>query len=96
MNSVRDVLVRPKMYTIGGSVGEIYAFLTGYVSGLSAHRPTPLEDIVGEWTYFNDWLHKKLQCGRQDTFNAFVSKFGNGESSAKKLLEMYEEYVADR
>src|SRR5687768_11312890 len=56
-NPVRDlteaVFVRPSMYTIGGTLEEVAAFLRGFYSGMAAHS----RDQVGleKAEYWNDF-----------------------------------------
>lgn len=90
MKSVWYVLIRPKMYTMSGTLGEVVAFIKGYTGGLSKHQPDA--PIVVEWVDFTDWLRRRLSVDTEDLFDVFVGRYGNNEAALKKLQEYFDEY----
>jgi hypothetical protein len=62
------VLLRPKMYTLDGSYGEVIAFLEGFFSGMAKHSggiPPPAK----RWFAFRDWFAKQL-VGPHDEYSS--------------------------
>lgn len=98
MDSIKYVFIRPKMYTLGGTVTEVYSFLKGYTGGLSAHRPSvelARYPILGEWEDFRDWLGKKLGTYGSQAFDIFVLRYGDNDEAMKTLLNYYDEFVIE-
>jgi len=90
MDSISYILVRPRMYTISGTLGEVVAFIKGYVGGLSKRDPDAT--IVIEWVSFTEWLRHKLDVGYGDLFDTFVQHYGNDALAVIRLHEYFDEY----
>jgi hypothetical protein len=55
------VFVRPNMYTIGGTLEEVGAFLEGFYSGMAAHSRDPV--ALGQarrWSDFCAWAAERI------------------------------------
>ena len=70
---IETVLLRPNMYTINGTYGEVIAFLKGYISGIA--KVDSNNDIVMEWYGFTKWLSDQLNVDSADVFSTFFNRY---------------------
>lgn len=84
---IKSVLVRPKMYTLSGTYGEVVAFLEGYYSGIAKIKT----DFDGkyEWTFFLEWLKEKIGQSNKSLAISFLDAY------PKETLEKFNEYYFD-
>ena len=69
---VEGVFIRPKMYTIGGTVFEVAAFLEGYFS--CATRSDPKLEYWVFWGDFNTWLLAEIDNELQGDWHLLYQK----------------------
>lgn len=81
---IESVLIRPKMYTISGTYGEVVAFLEGYYSGLAKNNPDSPE--VVQWSIYRDWLSQELGQSSVVQLVVLHNKFGD------KSLEIFGDF----
>ena len=86
-NLIESVFVRPKMYSLTGSYGEVIAFLTGYYSGVAKGQPELKETT---WTSFCIWLSKHLGVPISKEFDALYEKYHDRAFDA--LIRLYFEF----
>src|SRR5687768_1547816 len=80
------VLLRPTMYTMGGSFEEVIAFLTGYFSGAAQGGPHA-PDVV-QWSYFRAWLAEQLGWPRTNLFQEFRNRYETDEAARQEFLRL--------
>jgi hypothetical protein len=90
MTFTEAVLLRPRMYTLGGSYEEVVAFLEGYHSGMAKYDPYAVP--VSEWASFRDWLREQMRADSTDVFARFKDQEGNGSSPLASLLEWFSRF----
>ena len=86
------------MYTLTGTVAEVYAFLKGFTSGLANHRSSSemLEyPILGEWEDFRYWLGEELNVNYTRAFDELIEKYPEQEKATQILKESYERFIGD-
>ena len=66
------VLLRPKMYTLGGTYEEVVAFLDGYFSGMA--KANPYAPPVLQWVAFQQWLAVQLSVPSSDVFSTLKNE----------------------
>ncbi|MBW3624429.1 MAG: hypothetical protein KY468_13570 [Armatimonadetes bacterium] len=93
-----SVLLRPKMYTIGGTFEEVMAFLEGFYSGLAKADPHNLS--VVEWGIFKtEWLRRKLyneyglELSGSPVFDQIKNHWNDDEILKKKTKEWLTEFI---
>ena len=94
MSIIEGTFTRPQMYTIGGTVFEVGAFLEGYISGL-AHDPKHQYPIISIWSDFNIYLSNQIEDGNGGWYGAFSGVrrlFASEEESFDYLLDKYYEF----
>ena len=79
------VLLRPTMYTRGGTFAEVVAFLEGYYSGMA--NGDPYAPLVAEWEAFRGWLSAQLCVDTSEVFDAFQKRYGGDANALTKLAE---------
>ena len=84
------VLLRPAMYTLGGSYEETIAFLEGYHSGVA--RGAPHADPIREWEDFCEWLASRLSVPRSEVFSTLRGRHSSGVAALSALLGELVEY----
>ncbi len=67
---IEGTFIRPQMYTIGGTIFEVGAFLEGYISGL-AHNPKHQYPIINIWSDFNSYLSNQIEDSNGGWHGAF-------------------------
>jgi hypothetical protein len=86
------VLLRPKMYTLGGSFEEVVAFLEGYHSGLAKGNPHACS--VDQWTPFCEWLTKQLGVSDSvDTFKKLRGLHPTSEAALEDMLRKFRQFM---
>ncbi|MEM7375637.1 MAG: hypothetical protein AAF587_44000 [Bacteroidota bacterium] len=86
-NLIEAAFVRPKMYTVNGTYGEVVAFLKGYYSGIAKIQPEMRETI---WITFCTWLSKKMNVSIADEFNVLQESYQ--DKSLEALIQLYYEF----
>ena len=86
-NLIDSVFVRPKMYTLTGSYGEVVAFLTGFYSGL-AKGQKDLDETP--WASFCVWLARHLNVSTAEQFDVLYQQ--HQADSLNTLVHLYREY----
>lgn len=79
------VLLRPKMYTLGGTFEEAIAFLEGYYSGMA--KANPCAAPVAEWVSFQHWLSDKLNVPSSEIFARVREMHSDSLTSSRKMAE---------
>ncbi len=85
------VFLRPRMYTHGGTFGEIIAFLDGYYSGMA--KVDPDAPPVDEWAGFREWLARKLDAPWSEVLDRLIQVESGGDGS-RAMLEHIQEFRA--
>ncbi len=86
---ISAVLLRPKMYTLHGSFGEVTAFLEGYYSGTAInHMNDPSVTVWSEFLYF---LCKKLEVTSSEVMHEFQNRYGS--EAIDELEKAYDEFT---
>lgn len=88
------VLLRPEMYTQGGTFAEAIAFLEGYYSGMA--KSNPYAAPVVEWEAFQRWLSEQLSVDSSEVFGRFVECYGQDQAARKKLVDMLSNFYQSR
>jgi hypothetical protein len=88
---VESVLIRPQMYTVGGSVLEVAAFLEGYYSGMA--KIAPYSHKVAEWTDFVAAIAVDGHSGWASVFRHVDSTFNTADEAFDWLLSAYLDHV---
>jgi hypothetical protein len=96
---VEAVIMHPKMYTTGGSYGEVNAFLKGHMGGLikglasvpvaadGTGSPDPWEfREFKEWSEFRDQLATELETDSSHAFARFRERYGTDGEALTELL----------
>ena len=84
---VESALIRPSMYTVGGSVLEVAAFLEGYYSGLA--KGSPKSDHGSAWS---DFVAAIAGDGHPDWHTVFRDvnlRFNSCDEAFDWLLSVY-------
>lgn len=82
---IEGFLFRPKMYTINGSDEELYAFITGYVSGLAKYN---LRDpIVVAWSDFRQWVLSQYSESKTDGMDEILKR------KSETLYQMFQSFI---
>lgn len=89
-----SVMLRPKMYTLGGSYQEVVAFLEGHISGLAKFDADL--DIVREWWSFREWLEGQFGAGRTEALKILLERHETNEAALEDLLENLRKYQSER
>ena len=79
------VCLRPKMYTLGGTIEELSAFFEGYFSGLA--RADLSDARVRRWNSFCEHLKSDLQV--EDTRQAFARLRLLHGSNEEAIADLY-------
>ena len=82
------VMLRPLMYTVTGTFGEVVSFLEGYYSGMAKGNLYALP--VAEWAAFHKWLAGRIDAGGSSVFVAMHEKYG--DAALKQLSEWFSEF----
>jgi len=83
------VILRPKMYTSGGTFEETLAFLDGYYSGMA--KMDPDASPVVEWAGFQEWLARKLDVPLSHLLEKMNQVWSGGDDS-RAMLEHIQEF----
>lgn len=91
------VFVRPKMYTINGTVEEVAAFLEGFYSGLAAHtRDAQRMAEAQQWWNFHLRLHHHVPNGAGKSWFDLVgllrADYGDDQPIFFQLIQWYQAY----
>ena len=80
------VLLRPKMYTITGTLGEIVCFLNGYYSGIArSHSCAP---DVQEWQQFRRFLSRHFLVDSAYIFHRMMECYPENEKAIEAMSEL--------
>ena len=79
------VLLRPAMYTLGGTFAEVVAFLEGYYSGVA--NGNPYAPSAAEWEAFRVWLSAQFCVDTSEVFAALQTRCGSDRTALMKLAE---------
>lgn len=95
---IEAVCLRPQMYTIGGTLEEVGAFLEGFYSGLTAHnRDKDAVEVAQEWFTFCKWANNHFNESSEETwYTLFVNlreKYSHDSDALNKLLLLFIEYT---
>jgi hypothetical protein len=88
------VLLRPEMYTPGGTFVEAIAFLEGYYSGMA--KTNPYAAPVVEWEDFRRWLANQLSVDTSEVLGRFVACYGQDQAARKNLLDRLSDFYKSR
>jgi hypothetical protein len=83
VNLLEAVLIRPKMYTLGGTFEEVVAFLEGYYSGMSKGNLYAIP--VLEWASFRTWLSEKVASNTSEVFARFRDLHADGPAALEGM-----------
>ena len=86
------VLLRPKIYTLGGTFEEVVAFLEGYVSGMA--KADPYAPPVLQWASFQSWLSERLGVSSSEAFLRFREIHESNQASLEKMWEWFTQFQA--
>ncbi len=87
------VLLRPKMYTLGGTYEEAMAFLEGYFSGMA--KENPYAAPVCEWVSFQRWLAEQLAVPTSDALSKLKSTYPSSQDALSGMLEWLSRFRAE-
>jgi hypothetical protein len=82
---VEAVLLRPRMYTLGGTFEEAVAFLEGYFSGMAKGNPSAAP--VLQWASFRNWLSESMGVPSSEIFSRFRELHEDSHAALEKMLE---------
>jgi hypothetical protein len=91
---IEAVLRRPRMYTISGTVLEVYAFIDGYISGLA--RSNYADPRVDEWNEFCTWLSQATETSRPHAILRILAEAGGDEAAFVRLIDHYRNFQMSR
>jgi hypothetical protein len=57
---IEAVCRRPKMYTLDGTLAEVFCFLNGFYSSIANHNPPACETASHNWDGFLEWASARL------------------------------------
>ena len=88
------VLVRPWMYTIGGTLEEVGAFLEGFYSGMAAHNRNPGAQAEAQrWFDFCIWAAAHIEGaapgGWYHLFKALRQAYPEDAMAFARLAALY-------
>lgn len=91
---VEAVCLRPLMYTIGGTIEEIGAFLEGFYSGMASHnRDASATSEAQLWYDFCEWATKTLEATESGNwyilFKGLRRAHDNDSEALVKLASLY-------
>ncbi len=72
---VASVLVRPQMYTVTGSLAEVFCFLHGFFDGQTHHARDrrAMEQAQRQWYGFLSWVQPRLRQPTSDGWHEIYS-----------------------
>ena len=85
---VETILLRPKMYTLSGTFGEVVAFLEGYYSGMTQSSANAAS--APDWEAFRAWLAER--SGIEATGGFLTFQQTNAQAVVKQLSEWLAEF----
>lgn len=88
------VLLRPKMYTLGGTFEEAVAFLEGYFSGMAKGNPSV--PPVSQWSSFRDWLSGTTGASSSEVFLKFRELHESNQAALESLLESFSRFQKEQ
>jgi hypothetical protein len=94
---IEAVCVRPRMYTIGGTLEEAGAFLQGFYSGMAAHNQNPAAlKEAGRWSDFCTWAAERVEGatpgGWYQLFQALRRAYPEDVGAFVQLRTLYHEF----
>ncbi len=95
---VASVLVRPAMYTITGSLAEVFCFLHGFFDGQTRHARDQrvLEQAYRQWFGFLVWLQPRLgqlpSDGWHEIYSALHQQYPSDDEALGYLQTAYHAY----
>ncbi len=95
---VASVLVRPAMYTITGSLAEVFCFLHGFFDGQTQHARDRrvMEQAHRQWYGFLTWLQPRLgqlpSDGWHEIYSALHQQYPSDEEALVYLETAYHTY----
>jgi hypothetical protein len=104
-NPVREfaeaVFVRPSMYTIGGTLEEVAAFLEGFYSGMIAHnRDRAAFNEAARWRDFCAWAAEQIGGAERPSwvhmFQALRRAYPDDTAGFLRLAELYIAFRRER
>ena len=85
---IEGALIRPAMYTIGGTVPEVAAFLEGYFSALAKHPET--QSVPDDWLAFTAFVGAETShVGWHEVYANIAARFDTDDEAFDWLLTMY-------
>jgi len=93
VNLPEAVLLRPRMYTLGGTFEEVIAFLEGYYSGMAKGNPYAIP--VLEWASFRTWLSEKMGLAPSEVFAKFRNLHADGPAALAGMQNCLSEFRAE-
>jgi hypothetical protein len=92
---IEGTLIRPAMYTIGGSIPEVAAFLEGYFSG--AHvKASEASTIVTEWQDYVEFIGVEFgSTDWNDVFRSVTARFDSDDDWFDWLLTKYLQFKSN-
>ena len=88
------VLLRPTMYTMNCTFGEVVCFLEGYYSGI-AKTKCDAPPVI-EWNDFEDWLADRLCVDSNSSFKAIYLMHHEDCERLKTFADLYARFQAER
>lgn len=86
------VLLRPEMYTMGGTFEEVIAFLEDYYSGVAKSSATWEWPPLVEWAEFREWLREKYAVSGTEVFAKFREINGEEGNPVERMREALAEF----
>ena len=88
------VLLRPKMYTLGGTYEEVVAFLDGYFSGMA--KANPYVPPVLQWVAFQQWLAVQLSVPSSDVFSTLKNAHYADQDALAEMLDWLSRFLSEQ
>jgi len=88
------VLLRPKMYTLGGTYEEVVAFLDGYFSGMA--KANPYAPPVLQWVAFQQWLAVQLSVPSSDVFSTLKNAHYADQDALAEMLDWLSRFLSEQ
>jgi hypothetical protein len=96
ISMVEGTFMRPKMYTIGGTVFEVAAFLEGYYSGVTKSQ----RSFYATWGDFNTWLVAEIDNRLRDNWHSLYQKivelYPHDDLAFDYLLDKFLEFQTEQ
>jgi hypothetical protein len=92
------VFLRPKMYTLGGTLEEVGAFVEGFYRALKCHNPRDrAQEEAQHWFDFCAWACQRLDidlCDWRALFRLLRQRYGTDDVAIGGLEALYMQYRA--